>query len=388
MVARVNPAGNDPIQGNAGTQPRVEKKKIDLDELIQAALKAKPQEKDLTTKEKLDLVMAEFDTNKDGDISSGEADAGLKRLGEAEAKAETEATETPEVDKKEPTAYTVQNGEGFKSLIKRSLQAQGIENPTKEQMDEAIKEFKENPKNKGAFRTNSKGVTYLLVGKKVYIAGGLEDKNNSDEQIMAYTKAMSAKRQIQTPEKTTAGDKTGSGAKAQDAANTSVQKGYQPVEGAKSRYHANEGFKIDKINDDGTFFEKSDKDPNITLLCNKNGSVLKRFEKKKDGSFITSTYKQGNLASREVRTKDGKRMKTHYDSKGKHAYTEKYDADRHLTFRRNHKLGCTETYTGAFINYNVKILTRKYDDGHIEYLKQDKQGNYTVRCDAQGNEIK
>lgn len=76
-----------------------------------------------------------------------------------------------------PTDYTVQRGENFRTLIKQSLQAQGIE-VTDVTMEAAINEFKQN--NPGKLHGRA-GREYLYAGDVVKIAGGLEDKANGDE---------------------------------------------------------------------------------------------------------------------------------------------------------------------------------------------------------------
>ena len=109
---------------------------------------------------------------------------------EQQAKAKQEAEAARIRDLQTPKTYTVQENESFKDLIKRSLAAQGIENPTDEQMKEAIAKFKQD--NPGAVHTTKKGVEYLYAGAEVKIAGNLEDKGNSDEIEAALLKRKAA----------------------------------------------------------------------------------------------------------------------------------------------------------------------------------------------------
>lgn len=80
--------------------------------------------------------------------------------------------------------YTVQEGEHFKDLIVRSLKAQNSDNedyePTEEEINKEIEDFKAN--NPEGTVKERNGKMYLLAGAKVKIAGGLEDKNNGEEQ--------------------------------------------------------------------------------------------------------------------------------------------------------------------------------------------------------------
>lgn len=94
------------------------------------------------------------------------------------AQAQKDAEEQRQKDLATPKDYTVQNGETLTGLLKKSLKAQGIENPTKEQIAEAKAEFiKNNPKGVHG----PKGKEILWAGDVVKIAGNLEDKNNAEQ---------------------------------------------------------------------------------------------------------------------------------------------------------------------------------------------------------------
>ena len=108
------------------------------------------------------------------------------------AKAQQEAEAARIKDLQTPKKYTVQNGESFTDLIKRSLAAQGIENPTDAQMKEAIAEFKKN--NPGAVHKTQSGLEYLYAGAEVKIAGNLEDKANAKEVESEYRQMQDAAR--------------------------------------------------------------------------------------------------------------------------------------------------------------------------------------------------
>ena len=100
-------------------------------------------------------------------------------------------------EKPELYSYTVQEGESLTTVIKKSLKAQGIENPTKEQIEEAKEKFKEN--NPNAVKKNSRGYEYLLVGAKVKLEGEVGDKNNATEQIKKYEEKYSKKITSEIP---------------------------------------------------------------------------------------------------------------------------------------------------------------------------------------------
>lgn len=80
-------------------------------------------------------------------------------------------------DLQTPKDYTVQNGDRLDDLLKRSLEAQGVE-VNDENMAKAKEEFvKNNPK----ALHGPKGKEYLYAGDVIKIAGNLEDKANSKE---------------------------------------------------------------------------------------------------------------------------------------------------------------------------------------------------------------
>ena len=127
-------------------------------------------------------------TEEDLAQEQADIDAARKAREEAERKAELA----------NPTDYTVQNGESFRALIKRSLEAQGIE-VTDEAMNDAIEDFKAN--NPGKLHVKN-GVQYLYAGDVVKIAGGLEDKSNADEVKNAYRASIQSNEQSPSPVET------------------------------------------------------------------------------------------------------------------------------------------------------------------------------------------
>lgn len=88
----------------------------------------------------------------------------------------------------ESTDYVVQNGESIPDLVKKSLGAQGITNPTKEQIAEATKEFE--AANKGKIHTAPNGTKYLMVGETVKLKGDVDTSKNksANQTINDYAK--------------------------------------------------------------------------------------------------------------------------------------------------------------------------------------------------------
>ncbi len=92
--------------------------------------------------------------------------------------------ETPELHK-----YTVQPGESFTAVIKKSLAAQGIENPTDEQIAKAKEQFKKD--NPDAVKTNKNGYEFLDVGAEVQLPADIKSESDlsAEEAEIAWAKA-------------------------------------------------------------------------------------------------------------------------------------------------------------------------------------------------------
>ncbi len=116
----------------------------------------------------------------------------LRQAQEAEKlKQEQEAQEAARLkDLQTPKNYTVQLNDRLDDILKKSLEAQGIE-VTDETMAEAKAEFiKNNPK----ALHGPKGKEYLYAGDVIKIPGNLEDKANADEVKSTYTQIIEKRR--------------------------------------------------------------------------------------------------------------------------------------------------------------------------------------------------
>ena len=194
--------------------------------------------------------------------------------------------------------YTVQMDESFTGVIKRSLQAKGIENPTAEQIQEAKDKFKEN--NPDTVKTAKNGVEFLLVGAEVKLEGELENKNNSEEQIDAwaakYGKGAAAR----------AGSSTTAGGSADETQGSNIDKkakdaGYRNTWGDGIYYDEKKKVHMAYNEETGEFEEI----PNLKYVGN-DGS--KRYEiKTADGSVIsTTTDSEDNETGIQARNSEGK----------------------------------------------------------------------------------
>ena len=107
--------------------------------------------------------------------AKAEAEAKAKAEAEAKARAEAEAAEKA----KPQHTYVVQSGDSFTEVIKKSLQAQGVENPTKEQIAQEKEKFKKY--NPDAVKTAKNGVEYLLAGDTVKLHGEVAYEKSAEE---------------------------------------------------------------------------------------------------------------------------------------------------------------------------------------------------------------
>ncbi len=102
---------------------------------------------------------------------------------EAAKVAEAEAAknkQTPQLHK-----YIVQTDDKFTEVISKALQAQGIEKPTKEQIEKAKEQFKKD--NPNAVRSTEDGYEFLLVGAEVNLRGEVASAKSSKEAIAEWS---------------------------------------------------------------------------------------------------------------------------------------------------------------------------------------------------------
>lgn len=349
--------------------------------------------------------------------------------------------EDGKTDLKAYTDYTVQEGEHFKDLIVRSLKAQNPDNedyePTEEEINKAIEDFKaNNPENTVKER---KGKMYLLAGAKVKIAGGLEDKNNGEEQEQKWLD------RIRSPRKTKRG---GSAAPVQgDAGNNDKKaeekKGSAPVKkgtndkskgtdnkkgSAPVKNNNNEPKNLRKTYKEGVYYDektkthyKKENNKWVEVKGIYNDSKIKQYNKGGswietspwgDGSVKTWCRANGTKIKEEIYDSAGKRWGLlEYDNNGNRAKYIRYTngkADYAATYYPNGKeksktsyeKGKTTTYhynqngtitkkvekgksytkTGVYQNGKILKYTYKNTNGVITQLFDPKSGKI-VRTD-------
>lgn len=160
----------------------------DLKDFLKSIRKATKDDTKVETNKVLEKEAARVKLQNDVDVAVekflGDLEAKTKAREAAEAKAEAEAKAAAEAeakakaeDLKTPKSYTVQPNERLESILKRSLEAQGIE-VNDENMAKAKEEFIQN--NPKALH-GPKGKEYLYAADVIKVPGNLEDKANGDE---------------------------------------------------------------------------------------------------------------------------------------------------------------------------------------------------------------
>ena len=294
--------------------------------------------------------------------------------------------------------YTVQEGEHFKDLIVRSLKAQNPDNedyePTEEEINKAIEDFKaNNPENTVKER---KGKMYLLAGAKVKIAGGLEDKNNGEEQEQKWLDRIRATRKTKrggsaAPVQGDAGnnDKKANDKKAEEkkgsapvkkgtndkSKGTDNKKGSEPV-----KNNNNEPKNLRKTYKEGVYYDEKTK-THYKKENNKwvevEGKYGKITQYNKDGSWIEKDS-DGNKTW--CRT-DGTRIKEElYDENGKLSYLREYDKQDNITKSLLYENGKITFAVNYYSNGNPKLVT-SWEKDYTVTESHDKNGVTTKRVE-------
>lgn len=220
-------------------------------------------------------------------------------------------------------SYTVQMDEDYTDIIKRSLKAKGVEEPTEEQIKTEKENFEKN--NPGAVKRNKSGVEYLLVGAQVKLEGELENKDNSQEQIDLWVDKYINKKDVSDrvkgsddPQGADGGEKGQTSEVAKKAEEAGYRKTYSPdfFYDEKTKKHM-------KYNSESGKFEEV---PNLTYVD-------------KEGNQTYVIQQEGNVKRKEIKDKDGNITTLQALTNYSHVYTNpKYVAQ---------KLGLDETWGSA-----------------------------------------
>lgn len=232
-------------------------------------------------------------------------------------------TDTDSDDSSGTHSYTVQMDEDYTDIIKRSLKAKGVEEPTEEQIKTEKENFEKN--NPGAVKRNKSGVEYLLLGAQVKLEGKLENKDNSQEQIDLWVDKYINKKDVSDrvkgsddPQGADSGEKGQASEVAKKAEDAGYRKTYSPdfFYDEKTKKHM-------KYNSESGKFEVV---PNLTYVD-------------KEGNQTYVIQQKGNLKRKEIRDKKGNITTLQALTNYSHVYTNpKYVAQ---------KLGLDETFGSA-----------------------------------------
>lgn len=290
--------------------------------------------------------------------------------------------------------YTVQEGEHFKDLIVRSLKAQNTDNkdyePTEEEINKEIEDFKAN--NPEGTVKERNGKMYLLAGAKVKIAGGLEDKNNGEEQEQKWLD------RIRSTHKTKRG---GSAAPVQDDAGNNEKKaeekkGSAPVKkgtnnkskGADNKKGSepvknnnNEPKNLRNTYKEGVYYDEKTK-THYKKENNKwvevEGEYGKVIQYNKDGSWI----EKNEYGAKTWCRADGTIIKEEQYNKenGKLSCLREYDKQDRITKSLLYENGKITFAVNYYPNGNPKLVT-SWEKDYTATESHDKNGVTTKRVE-------
>ena len=290
--------------------------------------------------------------------------------------------------------YTVQEGEHFKDLIVRSLKAQNTDNedyePTEEEINKEIEDFKAN--NPEGTVKERNGKMYLLAGAKVKIAGGLEDKNNGEEQEQKWLDRIRSTRKTKrggnaAPVQGDAGnndkqaeEKKGSAPVQKSTKNKSKgadnKKGSEPV-----KNNNNEPKNLRNTYKEGVYYDEKTK-THYKKENNKwvevKGEYGKVIQYNKDGSWIEKDEDGDKTWCRA----DGTIIKEEQYNKenGKLSCLREYDKQGHITKSLYYENGKITFAVNYYSNGNPKLVT-SWEKDYTVTESHDKNGVTTKRVE-------
>lgn len=289
--------------------------------------------------------------------------------------------------------YTVQEGEHFKDLIVRSLKAQNTDNedyePTEEEINKEIEDFKAN--NPEGTVKERNGKMYLLAGAKVKIAGGLEDKNNGEEQEQKWLDRIRSTHKTKRGESAApvqgnagnndkkAEEKKGSAPVQKSTNNKSKgadnKKGSEPV-----KNNNNEPKNLRKTYKEGVYYDEKTK-THYKKENNKwvevKGEYGKIIQYNKDGSWIEKDSDGNKTWCRA----DGTRSKDEsYYNDGKASRLREYDKQDNITKSLLYENGKITFAVNYYSNGNPKLVT-SWEKDYTVTESHDKNGVTTKRVE-------
>lgn len=253
------------------------------------------------------------------------------------------AKQTTDETKNKTTEYAVQLGDSIEGVVRKSLKAQGIENPDKAKLKEATDKFINDNGGVGGdlIKTNKKGVLILRAGTTIKLDGDIDVKNNKSAE------------EVEAQWAKTHGEYGNFTRKSKDGFTincSGVRKGKISAKEVWSN-----GTTVERSGDDG------------------HGHFTKKIETRKDGTIIIST---------EPRTKGGAFQKRVIDKNGTRiTYSElneegtKYEKEIISTGLRKGNSFEHESWNDG------TTVERSGDDGHGHFaqkIKKEKDGTITT----------
>ncbi len=353
---------------------------------------------------KYDNEKKSFEFKTEDEIKADEA-AEAKKKEEAAAAAEAEAQRKKEAEAPKSHKYTVQPDESFTTVIKKALKAQGIENPTAEQIEAAKEQFKKD--NPGAIKKTKSGYEYLLVGAEVNLPAKVDaplDKAAAEAQWAQNHPDLVQGRGGSDPAGNTDaadGDKSSKGKANGDlteaekkTADESAQKaGYRKTncagiyydEANQQHYKYNTATgKLEKLDAhqvfaDGTYSKRGENDDGVTFrnLYDKNGQLIQQEYTKTDGTKGISTIKDGKITTNTETFKDGTKVIETYKDGKKTTRTETYKDGTTVEFSGYDSTNTATKRVEKDKNGNITAIYtfENNADGSFKQQEHDKDGN-------------
>lgn len=256
---------------------------------------------------------------------------------------ESPVKQAPDDTKNKTTEYVVQLGDTIEGVVRKSLKAQGIENPDKKQLKDATDKFINDNGGVGGdlIKTNKKGVTVLRAAATVKLDGDVDIHNNkSADEVEAQWAKKNGKY----------GDFTRKSKDGFTINSSGVRKGNVSAKEVWSN-----GTTVERSGDDG------------------HGHFTKKVETRKDGTVIVST---------EPSAKDGAYLKRVIDKNGTQITYSDLNAQR---TKYEKEVTSTGLRKGDFFEHEVwndgTTVERSGDDGHGHFaqkIKKEKDGTITT----------
>ena len=320
---------------------------------------------------KYDSAKKSFEFKTEDEIKADEA-AETKKKEEAAAAAEAEAKRKKEAEAPKSHKYTVQPDESFTTVIKKALKAQGIENPTAEQIEAAKEQFKKD--NPGAVKTNRSGYEYLLVGAEVNLPAKVDaplDKTAAEAQW--------AKNHPELVQGGGGADPAGQTGGANGAASSTPKaNGDLTAEEKKAADESAQKAGYRKTDCAGIYYDEANKQHYKYNTATGKLEKLDATQVSSNGNYIKRWKSEEGITVKDTYDKNGQKIRKEYTNKDGTKHTISYKDDKITTWTEKYTDGTSSEFSGY--DENEKSTKR---------VNKDKNGNiisvYTFENKAYGH---